>query len=83
MYSFLWYLFCYQALSWILHLGFSCENRTGNIPWRDVSLHEKEQKKVWSIVLKKKSTDQNNLKYIKIILNYDLKFLFMLCLTIS
>ena len=43
--SFLWYLHHYQALSWILHVGFSCQNRTVCIPWGDVSLQEKEQKK--------------------------------------
>ena len=56
IYSFLWYLYRDQALSWIIHLRFSCQNGTVIIPWRDVSLQEKpgEQKRVWSIVYEKK-----------------------------
>ena len=56
IYSFLWYLYHDQALSWIIHLRFSCQNGTVIIPWRDVSLQEKpgEQKRVWSIVHEKK-----------------------------
>ena len=35
IYSFLWYLYRDQALSWIIHLRFSCQNGTVIIPWRD------------------------------------------------
>ena len=59
IYSFLWYLYRDQALSWIVHLDFSCQNGTVSIPWRDDYLQEKpgEQKTVWSIVHEKKYTD--------------------------